>query len=76
MCTPVVVNGHAYFLGKDRKMACVEVASGKQAWRSEKGYSDYCSLVANGDRILALDSKGCLYVADTMNNRIQKFAAA
>lgn len=60
MCTPVVVNGHAYFLGKDRKMTCVEVATGKQAWRSEKGYSDYCSLVANGDRILALDSKGKL----------------
>lgn len=60
MSTPVVVNGHAYFLGKDRKMTCVEVATGKQAWRSEKGYSDYCSLVANGDRILALDSKGKL----------------
>jgi outer membrane protein assembly factor BamB len=60
MCTPVVVSGHAYFLGKDRKMTCVEVATGKQAWRSEKGYSDYCSLVANGDRILALDSKGKL----------------
>lgn len=60
MCTPVVVGGHAYFLGKDRKMTCVEVATGKQAWRSEKGYSDYCSLVANGDRVLALDSKGKL----------------
>lgn len=60
MCTPVVVGGHAYFLGKDRKMVCVNVTSGKEAWRSEKGYSDYCSLVANGDRILALDSKGKL----------------
>lgn len=60
MCTPVVVNGHAYFLGKDRKMTCVEIATGKQAWRSEKAYSDYCSLVANGDRVLALDSKGKL----------------
>jgi outer membrane protein assembly factor BamB len=60
MCTPVVVGGHAYFLGKDRKMACVNVNTGKEAWRSEKTYSDYCSLVANGDRILALDSKGKL----------------
>ncbi len=60
MCTPVVVKGHAYFLGKDRKMTCVDVATGKQAWRSEKAYSDYCSLVAKGDRILALDSKGKL----------------
>ena len=24
---------------------------------------------------VALDSRGCLYVADTMNSRIQKFAA-
>ncbi|MCU0704319.1 MAG: PQQ-like beta-propeller repeat protein [Fimbriiglobus sp.] len=60
MCTPVVVDGHAYFLGKDRKMTCVEVSTGKQTWRSETGYSDYCSLVANGDRLLALDSKGKL----------------
>jgi outer membrane protein assembly factor BamB len=60
MCTPVVVEGYAYFLGEDRKVACVNVATGKQAWVSEKGYSEYCSLVANGDRILALDSKGKL----------------
>lgn len=60
MSTPVVVNDHAYYLGKDRRAVCVDLKSGKQTWRSEAAFSDYWSLVANGDRILALDSKGKL----------------
>ena len=60
MTTPVVVADHAYFLGKDKKAICVNLKTGKEAWRSEKTYGDYWSLVANGDKILALDSRGKL----------------
>lgn len=60
MTTPVVVGEHAYFLGKDRKAVCVNLKSGKEAWRSEKEFSEYWSLAANGDKLLALDSKGKL----------------
>jgi outer membrane protein assembly factor BamB len=60
MTTPVVVADHAYFLGKDKKAICVDLKTGKETWRSEKTYGDYWSLVANGDKILALDSRGKL----------------
>jgi len=60
MTTPVVVGEYAYWFGKDRKAICANITTGKEAWRSEKSYGDYWNLVANGDRILALDSKGKL----------------
>jgi outer membrane protein assembly factor BamB len=60
MTSPVVVGEHAYLLGKDRRAICVNLKTGKEAWRSEQEYSDYWSLVANGDKLLALDSKGKL----------------
>lgn len=60
MTSPVVVGEHAYLLGKDRHAVCVNLKTGKQAWRSDKEFSEYWSLVANGDRLLALDSRGKL----------------
>lgn len=62
MSSPVVVNGHAYFLGKDQRLICVELATGKEKWRTDERFGEYWSLVANGDRILALDQKGVLYL--------------
>ena len=62
MSTPVVIDGHAYFLGRDKTVACVNIKDGKEAWRSEKRYGEYWSLVANGDKLLALDQKGVLYL--------------
>jgi outer membrane protein assembly factor BamB len=60
MTTPVVVNGHAYLLGKDRRAICVDLATGKETWRSEQRFGEYWSLVASGDKILALDNRGIL----------------
>lgn len=62
MTTPVVVDGHAYFLGKDQRAVCFDLAAGTQTWRSEKGFGKYWNLVANGDKLLALDEKGTLYL--------------
>ena len=62
MSTPVVVDGHAYVLGKDRRLLCVNIATGKEAWRTEERYGEYWSLVANKDKILALDHRGILYL--------------
>lgn len=61
MSTPVVVEGHAYLLGKDKRLLCVDVKTGQEAWRTEERFGDYWSLVANRDRILALDNRGVLY---------------
>lgn len=62
MSTPVVVDGHAYLLGKDQKLTCVNLKTGQRAWTSDKTYGKYWSLVAGGDKILALDQRGTLYV--------------
>jgi hypothetical protein len=55
-----VLDDHAYFLGKDKRAVCVNLTAGKEAWRSEKAFSDYWSLVGHKDKMLALDSKGKL----------------
>jgi outer membrane protein assembly factor BamB len=62
MTTPVVVDGHAYVLGKDRRLLCVNLQSGKEAWRTEERFGEYWSLVANNDKVLALDQRGILYL--------------
>ena len=62
MTTPVVVGGHAYLLGKDRRLVCVDLAAGKAAWRTDERFGEYWSLVANGDKILALDERGTLFL--------------
>ncbi|MBM3979456.1 MAG: pyrrolo-quinoline quinone [Planctomycetes bacterium] len=62
MSTPVVVDDHAYLLGKDKRLVCVNVKTGKEAWGSEDRFGDYWSLVANKNQILALDNRGILFL--------------
>ncbi|QJW93599.1 PQQ-binding-like beta-propeller repeat protein [Frigoriglobus tundricola] len=62
MTTPVVVADHAYVLGKDKRLVCVNLKTGKEAWGTDERFGDYWSMVANGDKILALDSRGLLYL--------------
>lgn len=62
MTTPVVVGGHAYVLGKDRRLLCANLETGQEAWRTDERFGEYWSLVANGDKILALDNRGTLYL--------------
>jgi outer membrane protein assembly factor BamB len=62
MTSPVVVDGHAYLLGKDRRLLCVNLATGKEAWGTDERFGEYWSLVANKDRVFALDSRGFLYL--------------
>lgn len=62
MTSPVLIDGHAYLLGKDQRFLCVDLATGKECWRSEKRFGTYWNLVAHHDRILALDNRGILYL--------------
>jgi outer membrane protein assembly factor BamB len=60
MTSPIVIDGHAYLFGKDQRAVCFNLKTGEQAWRSDKSFGKYWNLVANGNRILALDSRGIL----------------
>lgn len=58
MTTPVVLEGVAYTFLKSQRAMAVEVATGKELWTTSESFGKYWSLVARGDRILALDQRG------------------
>lgn len=62
MSTPVVVAGQAYLHSRSQKLICFDVATGAKRWESEEKFGKYMSLVAQGDRILALDERGILFL--------------
>ena len=61
MSTPVVIDGHAYLHLRNQRVACVNLANGEKTWETKKKFGKYWSLIARGNRILALDQKGELY---------------
>jgi len=59
MSTPVVINGHVYLHLQNRRFTCINLETGERTWTSQP-FSKYASLVAQEDRILALESVGRL----------------
>lgn len=59
MSTPVVIDGHAYLHLQNQRFTCINLATGERTWTSQ-AFGQYCSLVAQKDRILALDQRGTL----------------
>ncbi len=57
MSSPVLIGDHAYLHLQNRRFVCLELATGKECWRSNS-FGEYWSLVASGDRLLALDERG------------------
>jgi outer membrane protein assembly factor BamB len=64
MSSPVVVGGHLYGLGQGGggRLVCVSLADGQRAWKSASKLGEYASLVAAGDKVLALHTDGELIV--------------
>lgn len=61
MSTPVVIDGVAYNHLKSQRVMAIEVETGRELWTSYESFGKYWSLVASGDRILALDQRGVLF---------------
>ncbi len=59
MSTPVVIEGHAYLHLQNERITCIDLRTGDRSWTSQP-LGKYCSMVAQKDRILALDSGGQL----------------
>lgn len=57
MSSPIIIDGHAYLHLRNRRVTCIDLATGKETWTT-KPFGEYWSMVANGNRILALDEKG------------------
>lgn len=60
MSSPVLVNGHIYVHLRNQRFSCIEAATGKVKWTTTQSFGKYWSMVANGDKILALDQRGIL----------------
>lgn len=54
MSTPIVMGSHAYVHLRNQRFACLDLATGKESWIT-KPFGRYWSLVAQGDRILAVE---------------------
>jgi outer membrane protein assembly factor BamB len=57
MSSPVVIDGHVYLHLQNQRFTCINLATGESRWTTQP-FGKYWSLVANGDRILALDERG------------------
>lgn len=60
MSTPVVINGHAYMFLQNQRLACVDLKTGKETFRTSERFGKYASMIASGDKIVALDEDGTL----------------
>ena len=59
MCTPVVIDGHAYTHLRNQRFACYDLKNGVEKWKT-KAFGKYASLIAVEDKIIALDQNGTL----------------
>lgn len=72
MTTPVVIEGVAYNHLKSQRVMAIEVETGRELWTSDKSFGKYWSLVAQGDRILALDQRGQLFLIRANRERLEE----
>ncbi len=57
MSTPVVIDDHLYLFLRNQRFCCIRAADGETRWVS-RSFGKYWSLIARGDKILALDQRG------------------
>ena len=61
MSSPVLVGDHVYLHLKNQRVCCIDLKDGTEKWRTQP-YGKYWSMVSDGERILALDEAGKLYL--------------
>ncbi len=71
MSSPVVIGGRVYLHLRNQRMTCFDLASGDRKWTSTERFGKYMSLVAAGDRILALDQEGKLFLIRARDDRLE-----
>jgi outer membrane protein assembly factor BamB len=60
MSTPTIIDGHAYLLLQNGRLACLSLKDGERKWTSPKQFGEYASFVTQGDRFLMLSNSGLL----------------
>lgn len=62
MSSPVIIGDHAYLHLKSQNFACIDLKTGQPTWVSDQRFGQYWSMIARGDKILALDQNGELFL--------------
>jgi outer membrane protein assembly factor BamB len=62
LSSPVLVGDHIYLHLQNQRLTCLEARTGKTAWVTDRTFGKYWSMTVNGDRVLALDQQGILYL--------------
>lgn len=57
MSSPVVIDGHIYLHLRNQRLVCLDATTGVERWTTTP-FGKYWSMVANGDKLLALDENG------------------
>ena len=70
MSSPVVVEGHAYLHLGNGRLLCLDLETGVERWISQP-MGKYWSVVAQGDKLLALNDVGELYLIAADPQRLQ-----
>jgi outer membrane protein assembly factor BamB len=70
MSSPVVIDGYVYLHLQNQRFTCIDLKTGEQTWTSN-AFGKYCSLVAQGNRILALDQRGILLLIKANPNKFE-----
>lgn len=73
MSSPVVIDGHIYLHLRNKRFTCIDQNSGETKWTTEP-FGDYWSMTCNGDKILALDSRGELLLIQANPAQFQLLA--
>ncbi len=57
MSSPVIIDHYAYLHLRNQRFMCLDLKTGEAKWTSTP-FGKYWSMIASGDRILALDARG------------------
>jgi len=60
MTSPVLIENQIYLYLRSNRFASIDPKDGKDNWQTEKSFGKYWNLIAQKDRILALDETGDL----------------
>ena len=73
MSSPIVIDGHLYLHMRNQRFTCIDLKTGESKWTT-KPFGKYWSMVANGDRILALDERGDLMLIKANTEKFELLA--
>jgi outer membrane protein assembly factor BamB len=63
MSSPLLIDDQLYLYLRNQRLVCLDAATGQERWRS-RPYGKYWSMVTNGNKILALDEQGKLFLVE------------